>query len=223
MKKIIINLDWDETITSEDTTSFISIINQTKTKEKEKEFQKYIEEYDILIQRYENGFKRIKNDLEEEIEFLKGFKEIENQIINQIEQDEYFKNSNDDEDEGNLEKENVKVYEKVKFKKGWNEFFNWFNEIQSDETKLNLKLQLNILSCSWSSQFIKNSLNFHHYSSLKFNSIRSNEINRSNGKLMISEDCKVIKDGMKTALDKLFEFQNILSSQKDYQSIYIGD
>ncbi|EGG04769.1 uncharacterized protein MELLADRAFT_108105 [Melampsora larici-populina 98AG31] len=212
MKKIIINLDWDETITSKDTTSLISISLNPKNQER---FHQYTNEYLRLLKDYEERYKDERNDLNEEKKFLEGFKVIEEQIMRSIEKDEYFKNNCLDL---------VKSYEQVEFNKGWDEFFLWFVD-QTTHPKNQIELEINIISCSWSSNFIKHSLNYHDYDPLKFKSIRSNEINRKDGKFEVSEDCKVSNSGIKTSLDKLNELKNIISFEdlNRTKTVYVGD
>lgn len=230
-KKIIINLDWDETITTQDTTELISTSSSTTpddpyNQHQDESIQKYTKTYLFLLQEYEQSFQNTKTDrkkkhtIEEEKKFLNGFKGIEKQVISLIENDQFFKGKSLDSN----------IYEKVEFKSGWKEFFSWCTTTTSTST--DPKIEINIISCSWSSSFINSCLDYHQYDSTKFKSIRSNEINRTDGTFRVNENC-FTKDGIKSSSDKLKELNHIISLQQEeedqeedqgeFKTVYVGD
>ncbi|CAO1616799.1 unnamed protein product [Sympodiomycopsis kandeliae] len=213
--KLLLLLDWDETLTRNDTLSEISPTEQELQARNYKgpSFQwfseQYTKDYTHHIEQHKNEIKTITD----QCQFLNSLQTVELKSNTRIEEYGLFK-------KWNVDNACNRARNVVQLRSGVEDCLKSFLNTHRND------VSTGVISVSWSSEFIKAGLNT--TDSNAFNSsqesfpidhLRSNHIDPQTGKMS-----KKGVDGIRTAIDKSREMSRILSQQTDPQLVvYAGD
>lgn len=192
-------MDWDETITTKDTTSLVA---QTAYRRKSglTDFSHYSKIYMDAYEKYKAEWPQ-KRSIEEEIEFQKGMKKVEMSLISAIEQDGLFK--------GLTKADFAESANEVDFKSGFEEF------IKSPKLQA---VPSYVLSVNWSKTLIETALQRLGVSGITVlaNELEYDDAGRSTGYFQKDVD-------IRTGYDKLEELGRIKCKHPEGCVVYVGD
>lgn len=187
-------VDWDETITSEDSLKLVSRAAYEQKPDFEPQWDHFVNEYSKDYNEYSKGKKR--DTLENETEFLKGLKQIELNSIKRVEDSGLFR--------GLREQDIASQASNVKYQKGWWELASRLK---------NKKIPIIIISVNWSAAMIKQAFENHGFFNHRDDDdkikVYANIMPKGNDGLTTGQLRDTYSSGIRTAQDKLDIFNQI--------------
>lgn len=195
----ILVLDWDETITTKDTTSLIAQIAETNSP-KEVPFlyftNKYLASYGDLENLFQSEYGRI-NSIETEIHFQRQLKNVELESINRLEHHDFFK--------GVHIRKFREVAKQIELKANCAEVLrNWTQPIY-------------VLSINWCKTLIEERL---HLEGIKNVNVLANDLQLEND---ITTGKFDVGTNIRTGYDKLQILKRLRIDHPNEKLIYVGD
>ncbi|PWN53519.1 DUF500-domain-containing protein [Violaceomyces palustris] len=221
--KVVLLLDYDETITREDTLSLIS--PPPKEEGGGKPFSHYSELYVEELTKLKERFGE-RESWEREMEYMRELdEEVEWKVTKQIEEGGLFK--------GERLEDLLERSSKVEFREGWEEFDDWIlKREEEEEEEGKVEIETEIISIGWSARFIRESIERGRKRRERSSPsqvprrIFSNEVEMKPdplGQDVGTGRLETKRKGMRTGLDKLERLNQIVKDRDGLTTIYVGD
>ncbi|KAN0060905.1 hypothetical protein ACQY0O_006639 [Thecaphora frezii] len=140
--RLMIFVDWDETITAQDTLSLIA--PPAGTQEKGHDFAHYTDAYMADLSAHELAF-GVRDSLEKQLAFLESIDEVEKKSVTRVEEGGLFS--------GVRMQDILQRAESVSFRDGWESADEWLIEKAAKGL-----IELDVISVGWSAAFIQQAL-----------------------------------------------------------------